>query len=161
MNIEQIRDEIAELEKRVCELKKELEEMLWKPEKDEAYWIVNEGGDVSKSYFEGDEFDIHRIEWGNCYSQREKAEFEANREKYTRLFRQYVEQHSEPLDWLDDTQEKYSVSYEYKNEKLGFGYSLICKDAFIIYASSEEVLQEAIDFVGEDNFKKYILEIKE
>ena len=175
MNKEQIRDEIAELEKRVCELKEELEDLkekevkkgkIWKPKCNEKYWAYcydlqdvafDEYGTALDEEDGKKEDDL--IDRGLVYPTEKKAEFEANREKYTRLFRQYVEQHSEPLDWENDDQEKLCVCYNYKTQEILYQKDYRLKTAFTIYASSKEVLQEAIDFVGEDNFKKYILGI--
>ena len=85
-------------------------------------------------------------------------EFEAQREKYTRLFRQYVEQHSELLDWGNREQSKYSLYYEHYDKQIQYWNNTTCQHVGSIYASSTQVLQEAIEFVGEDNVKKYILE---
>ena len=166
MNKTEIKNEINELKKRIAELETRLEEKkvkkgkIWKPEESEEYYYLNGCGYTRDIYTES-EIDLIEVANGNCYSTKEKAEFEANREKYTRLFRQYVEQHSEPLDWKDDEQEKYSVYYNYSIKKLEFGYYYSYRDVSTIFASSIEVLKEAIDYVGEDNIKKYILEIKE
>lgn len=40
-------------------------------------------------------------------------------------------------------------------------FNVADKDAFQIYASSKQILQDAIEFVGEENFKKYILEVEQ
>lgn len=134
---------------------------IWKPAKDEEYWSVGIDGFVFLGVNSGTQVDKDCILFGNAYSTQEKAEFEANREKYTRLFRQYVEQHSEPLDWEDDYQEKWYVYLSGDKKDICFDYNTLCPDAFQIYASSKEVLQEAIEFVGESNFKKYALEVED
>lgn len=156
------------LEKECMQLKKKLEEVqgekqkgkIWQPKIGEKYWIVN-NFDVCDFEHENDATDQRFLFDGKCYPTKEKAEFEADREKYTRLFRQYVEQHSEPLDWEDNMQRKYSCTYDFYDKELMFASAALWRDAFQIYASSKEVLQEATDFIGEDNFKKYILEVEE
>ena len=165
MNKTELENEINELKKKVYELEARLEEKevkkgeIWKPEENENFYALTRLGKVVEI---DDQYLLNLYTgMGNCYQTEDKAQFEADREKYTRLFRQYVEQHSEPLDWENIEQEKSCVYSSYYDKELKFDYCYMRKAAFAIYASSKEVLQEAIDFVGEDNFKKYILEIKE
>jgi len=169
MNKEELQNKISEVEKMLCELKDELEDMeekeaekgkIWKPADDETYWYVDLDGEICKSASIRMCFDTYTINFGNCYPTKEKAEFEANREKYTRLFRRYVEQHSEPLDWGNVYQDKYYCYYRHNSRTIEFSNAAGIQDAFIIYASSEEVLKEAIDFIGEDNFKRFILQLE-
>ena len=163
MKKQEIKDKIAELEKQICKLQKELEDCgdIWKPKEDEKYYFNYGDGETDFYTNDFDDKDAHLMGVGNCYPTRKKAQFEANREKYTRLFRQYVEQHSEPLNWGNEEQYKCYMFYDYENKKIRYSVSYTYKASFIIYASSEQVLKEAIDFVGEDNVKKYILEIGE
>lgn len=171
MDKQELQNKISEVEKMLCELKDELEDMeekevekgkIWKPKDREVYYFTNEDYDkiVYHNINTGRDIDRHKISAGNCYPTEEKAEFEANREKYTRLFRQYVEQHSEPLDWRNGEQKKYYCFYNNKSE-FCYDYALTFQCAFQIYASSEEVLQEAIDFIGEKNFLEFVMEVKE
>lgn len=169
MNKEELQNKISELEKMLCELQDELEDMeekeaqkgkIWKPEYREEYWYINFDGKIYKEANNEVNVDRAIINLGNCYPTKEKAEFEANREKYTRLFRQYVEQHSEPLDWEDEEQRKYYCYYSLITGEIFYDFGLINQNTFQIYASSEEVLKEAIDFIGEDNFKRFILQLE-
>lgn len=169
MNKEELQNKISEVEKMLCELKDELEDMeekeaekgkIWKPDKGEEYWYIDFDGKIYKEANNEVNVDRAIINLGNCYPTKEKAEFEANREKYTRLFRQYVEQHSEPLDWENDDQPKYYIDW-FEKEDVQYNYSFCCQTPFVIYASSKEVLQDAIGFIGEKNFLEFVLEVKE
>lgn len=170
MNKEELQNRISEVEKMLCELKDELEDMeekevekgkIWEPAYREEYWYIDCCGGVHKDSNFNIYSDKNAINIGNCYPTKEKAEFEANREKYTRLFRQYVEQHSEPLDWEDEEQRKYYCYYNLIAGEIFYDYRLTNQCAFAIYASSEEVLQEAIDFIGKKNFLEFVMEVKE
>jgi hypothetical protein len=171
---QELNNKISELEKQIAELKEQLKKKpddkmpvgeRWKPKENEKYYYIDYGYsddtlgndiDVSDNTF--DEVDNRLVESGNCYPTREKAEFEAQREKYTRLFRQYVEQHSESFNWNNKNQAKYSLYYDHDCKQILISQALTFQQMGSIYASSVEVLKEAIDFVGEDNVKKYILE---
>ena len=167
MTKKELEDKISDLEKQLIELKEELGKKdgkmsigeIWKPKKNEEYYFDCIYGTTGSYCNELSYVDTELMQVGNCYPTREKAEFEAKREKYTRLFRQYVEQHSEPLDWNNYNKRKYCVYYDHECQKMGYWEDYKCSCLSVIYASSKEVLQEAVDFVGEDNVKKYILEI--
>ena len=172
-DIDKLLSAYNKLEQEFMKQKEELEKLkseqqmgkIWKPIKvGDVYYYIDRYSGVGCAKID----DIHDLEiadydikCGNCYLTREQAEFEANREKYTRLFRQCVEQHSEPLDWKKLKQEKWYIYYDYVNDIIRFEYYETSKDLFTIYASSEKVLREAIQFIGEDNFKKYILEVED
>lgn len=170
MNKQELQNKISELEETLWHLQEELEDMeeqeaekgkIWKPADDETYWYVDMDGEICKSASIRMCFDTYTINFGNCYPTKEKAEFEANREKYTRLFRQYVEQHSEPLNWKDVYQEKWYCEYSNRENYIDFRNTPTWQEPFQIYASSEKVLQEAIDFIGEKNFLEFVMEVKE
>lgn len=168
MTKKELENKISDLEKQIIELKGELEKEdgkipvgeIWKPKEGESYVCYSIfTDDYCKELNTCTNFDIRVMNSGIAYPTEEKAEFEANREKYTRLFRQYVEQHSEPLDWKFYKQPKYLIKcYE---DKFTFDYNISAPKPFVIYASSIQVLKDAVDFVGEENVKKYILEINE
>ena len=169
MTKKDLENKISELERQVAELKEELKKQnskipvgkIWKPEKGEQYYFNYFGGVTDAHYNDLDDLDVSLMQAGNCYQTKEKAEFETQREKYTRLFRQYVEQHSEPLDWNNEVQVKYCIYYDNVSQRIDYQKNAIFSVLSSVYASSEEVLKEAIDFVGEENVKKYILEIGE
>ena len=163
----QFNDKISELEKQIAELKEQLEKKdnktpvgeIWIPKYDKTYYNVNcYDNTADEQINDFTDFDRQLIGIGNCYPTKEKAEFEAQREKYTRLFRQYVEQHSEPLDWENNEQSKWFVCWSHNDKKMCFWSNTRYQFLGSIYASSEKILKEAIHFVGEDNVKKYILE---
>lgn len=155
MTVEQLEKKIAELQKQVNEMK---DEKIWKPLRGETYFYVDDDGTIEEDTNNELRIDLDKINFGNCYQTEKKAEFEANREKYIRLFRQYVEQHTAPLDWNNHNQSKHYVAS--CDNKIEIVFNVADKDAFQIYASSKQILQDAIDFVGEENFKKYVLEME-
>ena len=157
-----------ELEKKIEELSAQIEALkgemkketpkgeIWKPKVGKIYYYIDYAGNV----FSGECYSNVELVAGNMYPTEEKAQFEANREKYTRLFRQYVEQHSEPLDWKNKEQEKWCVSYNHLWERLIYQKDFDVQGAGI-YGSSEEVMQEAVEFVGRENFLRYIIGVEE
>ena len=133
---------------------------IWMPEIGEDYWYIVGTGSVDDTCYDKLAFDDEVFDCGNFYKTRAEAEYQAKVQKYTNLFRKYVEEHSEPLDWGCDDQGKYSLYYNYRNSQICFDCAYCYKQQGTIYASSQEVLQEAVSFVGEENAIKYVLGVK-
>ena len=136
MTNKEIEQKIAELSAQIEALKGEIKtetpkSEIWKPKKGDIFWYIDSVGKV----FSGECFSDLELVAGNMFPTEKKAEFEAQREKYTRLFRQYVEQHSEPLDWKDCDKEKWYVYYNMPAQEIGVGSLYYCylKPITVIY----------------------------
>lgn len=158
--IASLQAKIEELEQKIIGFAPELEpkKNIWIPEKDEYYWAIS-STDIHTFRNLEDGNDRTFFEAGVCFKTKEEAEFELKREKYTRLFRQYVKQNDGFLDWNNLDTPKYYVWFNHSQNTILFGSVHDQQDAFQIYATNKMVLQDAIEFVGEDNFKKYVLEV--
>ena len=157
--LEKLKQQLEEISKKIAELEKSKEE-IWKPEIGDDYWYIAGIGSVADACDDEDDFDNAVFACGNFYKTEAEAEYQAKVQKYTNLFRKYVEEHSEPLDWGCDDKCKYCSHYDYRNCQIYFDCAYCHKQQGTIYASSQEVLQEAISFVGEENVIKYVLGVK-
>lgn len=163
MNKTELQQKIVDMEKQLAELKKELDKKdkgIWKPKKLENYWYIDNDGKVLLDNNGEFSVDRNKINFNNHYKTEEEAIKQANYLKYTNLLRKYVEEHSEPIDW-NDNEQKYCIWYDHQLNKEIIISGTILQQQGTIYASSEEVLKEAIDFVGEENIKKYIFGVEE
>ena len=164
MTKQELEQKIEQLQKQLDELKNvKIEETKkkWIPERYEIYYFVESDCSISCCKFYNDDFDNGCISVGNCFQTKEEAQFVADKIKYTLMFKHYVEEHSELLDWENEEQHKWCVFYNYITHKIDFDYTDRYKEQGTVYASSEQVLQNAIEYVGEDNVKKYILEVED
>ena len=157
--LEKLKQQLEEISKKIAELEKSKKE-IWKPEIGEDYWLITDAGTVGGACYAGDDFDNEVCDCGNFYKTEAEAEHQANVQKYTNLYRKYVEEHSEPIDWECDAQAKYLSYYDYTNNQIYFDRAYSCRQQGTIYASSEGVLEKAINFVGEENAIKYVLGVK-
>lgn len=159
MTKQEIEEKIKELQKQLDELNAKVDETKkrWIPVENEQYCYIDEDLEIESEFFDDDEYDNNLIKLGNCFKTKEEAQFVADKIKYTLMFKNYVEEHSEPLDWKDDKQEKWYIYYHYYNNCIKCGLSGSLKTQGVIYASSEQILKDAINYVGEENVKKYIL----
>ena len=158
-----------EYENKIKELQDEMEQLKAmkieaeqpkrrKPEDNETFWYVGYDGTVYNSDFGFD------YEWlyltGNCFKTKEEAEEYKKQIEYTARYKNYIEEHSEPLDWNDDVQVKWFVFYDNNQNKIDTYMRAMSKSQGVIYASSEQIIWDAIKEIGEDNFKKYVLGVK-
>ncbi len=160
MTKQEIEEKIEQLQKEIDELKNvkvDETKKRWIPAENEQYCFIDEDLEIESEFFDDDEYDNNLIKLGNCFKTKEEAQFVADKIKYTLMFKNYVEEHSEPLDWKDVEQDKYYIYYDFYNGCIDFAIDDICKIQGIIYASSEQILKDAIAYVGEENVKKYIL----
>ena len=138
------------------------ESKRWKPERNEKFWYLN--GDVYLDTWTDCGSDNFQYTIGNCFKTEEEAEEYKKQIEYTARYKNYIEEHSEPLDWNDNDQGKYYACF-LQNSPYTMGpvnhleidcdYWSKCQGT--IYASSEQIILDAINEIGEDNFKKYVL----
>lgn len=165
MTQQEYENEIKELKERLAKLETEKVEepqtKRWKPNEDETYWFISSGGVIANTDWCGeDTTDVWYYITGNCFKTKEEAEEYKNKLKYTTLYKNYIEEHSKPLDWNNDEQYKYFVGFSVDTELCHINFVVTRKDQGVIYASSEQIILDAIKEIGEDNFKKYVLGVK-
>lgn len=160
-----------EYENKIKELQDELEQLKaakieaeqpkrWKPENRRNYWTVARTSNIDNCYWMNDRVDSWLYLTGNCFKTKEEAEEYKKQIEYTARYKNYIEEHSEPLDWKDLQQDKYFACYDFYNR-----LQIVINNASVwkgsdIYASSEKIIKAAIKEIGEDNFKKYVLGVK-
>ena len=158
-----------EYENKIKELQDELEKLKaakiadsgkrWKPNQSLEYWLVC-NGDVAVCNYRNTTFDIWNYLTGNCFKTEEEAEEHRKQIEYTARYKNYIEEHSEPLDWKSRNQQKYDACYNTNDEEICIESSAYACCQGTIYASSEQIIKDAIKEIGEDNFKKYVLGVK-
>lgn len=160
-----------EYENKIKELEKELEQLKaakieaeqpkrWKPKEDEEYWGVDYNGLIFKNSCGNDDVDNWCYLTSNCFKTKEEAEEYKKQIEYTARYKNYIEEHSEPLDWDNNFQCKYYAEFNYDGCVIETGWSRVWKHQGTIYASSRQIIWDAIKEIGEDNFKKYVLGVK-
>ena len=160
-----------EYENKIKELQDELEQLKaakieaeqlkrWKPKCYDEYYYVDSCGIVDNNKWLEDDADEWRYLTGNCFETEEEAEEYKKQIEYTARYKNYIEEHSEPLDWKDFEQAKYYTEFNYDRGQINIDYYCYYKSQGTIYASSEQIIWDAIKEIGEDNFKKYVLGVK-
>lgn len=148
MNKQELEQKIASMEKELAELKQELttQDKIWQPKNGEEFWVITGAGVVLSSRYYVITSKHYYVERCNYFKTKEEAEKQAKYNKVMNRFRKYVEAYSEPLDWNNDKQAKYYINYELPCDDIDYLWDLTTKDAFQIYASSEQILKDAIKY---------------
>lgn len=168
-NKEELSKAYDELEKKFtkkCQENKELREQLklvesdqdkiWQPKVDEKYWIVDGGGETPQlNHYYSNQY----IDYGNYFKTREEAKKQAEYNKVMNRFRKYCEAYSEPIDKNNYSQHKWYVWCD--KGKLRIDYINVV-NAFQIYASSEQILKDAIIYSAgsEEEFIRIVFGVK-
>lgn len=157
----EIRSKIEDLEKQLAALKEECNKCseITKPELQDRYYFIQSTGQVRNCYNTTENRkNVKRIEMGNYFYKEIEAERFVNYIKYSNLLRKFIEEFDEAeLDWKNTQQVKIYIYYNHTHECICFEEARSYQIPGVIYASDETVLQRAIDYIGEENIKKYIL----
>ena len=157
---------IAELQYKLAEAEKIKvdEPKRWKPaeskEYHKLYWVVTNSGTADYACWNNDACDNWLYLTDNCFKTKEEAEEHKKQIEYTARYKNYIEEHSEPIDWKDKEQYKYYSAFDYMFNRIDLDMQTTYKVQGIICASSKQIIEDAINEIGEDNFKKYVLGVK-
>lgn len=132
---------------------------VWEPSLGDLYYYINSNGDIKFSYYNTRSIDKRCI--GNFFKTDEEADHMVEKLKVIKELRDFALEHNdEEIDWVDNEQDKWEISYKDSNVEP------ICNNyyraqAFNIYFASKEIAQEAIKKIGEDRIKKYYFDIED
>lgn len=163
--MKEILDKISELEQRIVELKAEVEKeekenkstnKRWRAECAEGYWAVTDYGMPDWSYNYNRDMDSFRYDTHNQFQIIDEARRYAKVLEIERQLKRFADEHNGEIDWSNINQEKWRLYYNYKSYKTDIIPIYITKDARVIYFSSSEIAQRAIDTIGTDKIKEYL-----
>lgn len=152
-------NKIAELEKQAKAEEQNLKQSkVWKPKKGERYFYIDVDGDVTNYHWEGcDDEVVYSMD--NCFRTEEEAEWEKQHRIVATELKHFVaENDPRPIteeDWKDKDVFKYFIEFDYKSKMIYIDYAIFYSFANQVYASNAEVLDKAIEHIGEERLKKY------
>lgn len=137
----------------------------WRAEKGEGYFYISSDGTVYKNKEFEDFIDTFLYNTDNYFKTVEEAEF---RKRKLLAIQEYEDFLGNDLvtdeDWKNPNIFKYKAYFDFDPLRgLGIRTSADClmKYQGAIYSKSKEKIENFIKKIGENNFKKYILEVKE
>ena len=152
--------EVEVTEEQLKEIEKKSKKR-WRAYNGEYYFYIDVGGYIgheTEMYYESDDF---KYSIGNYFKTKKEAEEYRNKLIYKQQYRDYVNEHNEfEIDWKDQEQRKYNAAYDLMDDLFCIDSSIVSYSEGVVYATSKQIIKDFIEEIGEDNFKKYILEIE-
>lgn len=143
------------------EQKKKITKKRWKPKENDEYFYIFACGGVGRTFWIGkNSFDEGRYNFNNVFKTKEEAEFELERKKIMIELQNYADEHNDPdFNIYDD--EFYWIACDAEEGDLFPGYNE--SGPFLplntVLFSSEEIVTDAIESVGENRILKYMFGI--
>ena len=133
---------------------------MWKPELGDQFYIILSNGDVFKQAWDGGPNDEHFYLIGNIFRTKEEAKEEVERIKLLTQWKQLSIESGEDENPWGKNSRHYFAYYSYNSSSISFDFAECCRSNRIYFPSMES-LKKAIQIVGYENVKKYILGIEE
>lgn len=132
-----------------------------KRERLEDYYFINSKGAICREHALGVINEI-RYRLGNYFKTKEEAEFARNKQLIYQKLKDYALEHTtEEFDWNSPNQFKWFIRYDNKYKKIIYSWTRYSIDINQIYFTSEKIVREAVEKIGEDNIKKYLFGVEE
>ena len=155
INLENVSD--ADKETIMGIIKKSKQPKRWRAERGISYYYITDCGNIAPSKEDGHPSDNFRFNTGNYFKTKEQAEGYVQKLLIQQKYKDMSDVTSKDcgktfagLNWqVRYNRQLKRVEYAWTN---GFKYGIVC-------FSSEKKAQEAVKTIGDDNFKKYILEM--
>lgn len=134
------------------ENKKKETKKRWKPNIGENYFRICSYNNVTLLKWEDGVFDNRYYNARDIYKTREEAEFELERRKIMIELQNVADEYNGKF-----TDEKYWIAYDSDEDYLWVDSSDLGYPLGVILFSSENAAHKAIDIVGKDKIRKYVL----
>jgi hypothetical protein len=132
-------------------------QVRWRAERGQIYYFVDLNGEVYDNEENFDQIDNFLYESGNYFKTEEEAEEHKKKLLYQQEYKDWCKF---DIDWNDDSQDKWYVYWFSRVGCISPAIDTRHKSQGVVYAESTEKIQEFIEKISEENFKKYILEVK-
>lgn len=140
-------------------LEKPKPKTIWDLKDGDKYFYIDSVGGFPNMTWNNDEYDVLIRNQGNVFLTKEEAEFEKKRREVYTTVKRYAHEFSKE-EWNDTKINKYYACYNYKDHSIIKGFNSHVSNSKL-YFKSEEDIEKAIAAVGEEDFKKYYLGVKE
>lgn len=155
LNMENLTKEEREQLLKLIEKANKKESKVWKPELNKVYYYIHDSGNLSDTIATAGDWTPNRYAIGNCFKTREEAEFALERQKVIVELERYALKHNDPTK-----EPTWELGYNRKEKAI---HSIEYIDNFVssIRFTSSNLVDEAIETIGEDRLIKYYFGIVE
>lgn len=160
VNLENLTAEEYEALMKLVEKSQKKNSKVWKPTVGERFYFISTYGILDYRTWYDDVPCTNLFEIGNVFPTLEAAEEELTRRKMLTKWERLSIESGEDENPLDSTNGHWSVCYNHLTKKLNFSAVVHCKYEEVYFPTKESLLA-AIEELGEDNVKRYILGVKD
>lgn len=154
-------DRISELEQQLASLKAKAEKeekknKRWRADESCLYWFVQSNGNPNCTYEYHIDIDNFRYDTHNYFKTEEDARRYDSVLETERQLKKFADEHNGEISWSNNNSDKGYLSYNYSTQSICALSVWALKEPRVIYFSSEEIAQQAINEIGEDKIKEYL-----
>lgn len=160
-------EKISELEQQISILRAEVEKKekekdpnkRWRAEEGHTYWLVDSDGEPVWWHEYSRDIDGFYYDTHNYFKSEEEARRYAKVIETERQLKKFADEHNgkiDKIDWSDNDSVKHYLCYNYIKQSIFIDSAWVRRYPRVIYFSSKEIAQQAIDTIGEDKIKEYL-----
>lgn len=127
---------------------------IWDLQEGDTYWWID--GQVRFSFWNGYNVDDIRQESGNCFLTQEEAEKELKKQKIEALLKKYADGYQ----WKS-RKKNYCLFYDSYNRVVYVDCHMTIKTSGVIYFSTKEKANRAVEKIGTERIIKDYFQIEE
>ena len=133
---------------------------IWKPEYGEGYHYIDGSGSIYSAIWFNIRIDNGRWNLGNVFKTQKEAEFAREKQKIKTELQRYADEHNDPEkeEW-DGENIHYTIRYDIGDEALVRSSDDIVKNINDIYFTSEDIVKNAVDYIGVKRIMKYLFDV--
>ena len=134
----------------------------WRGKWGDVYYTVTSEGHLVDDTENESAYDDSCYQFGNYFKTIDEADFA--REKhfiYQQLNDYALEHNTEEIDWNNDYSDKFFIGYSYKRNELLIHSMRTVKYPNTVYFTSEKIVKDAIEEIGEKVIKYYLFGIED
>ena len=149
-------EKIEEYKKQIEELKKE--DVVWKPESGEDYYVIHESGRILHCANFSHVILDEDYELGNCFKTEEEAEKVVRHLKTRAKLQRIADRlnNGEKIDWKSNNTTKYFLLFDYEKNCIVCDFYWTYKNQGTIYCLDENFKDIAIKEIGEEELTAYL-----
>lgn len=140
-------------------LEKPKPKTVWDLEVGDKYFYIDSVGGFPNMTWNNDEYDVLRRNQGNVFLTLEEVQFEKKRREVYAQVKRYAHEFSDE-EWYDSNIEKYYPYYKYNEYSISKWFNRYTRHSGLYFQTVADI-DIAIAAVGEEDFKKYYLGVKE
>ena len=140
---------------------KEVKKGRWKPENGDIYYSLGSDGFIYSHRWCNDMMDAYRYTVNNIGKTKGELEEKKKKEIFQQQYKDYALEHNDKVDWENWRQQKNKCYYDHQDKEIKIDKNQSCMYQGAVYFTNAQDIWDFIKLIGEDNFKKYILEVEE